>query len=74
MKTHSFEVQDLAIFSSTRPHIGMTIGKVYTIMAIGFTSVKVLDDFSRETWMSASLFANLAKVTIVKKHLKRVVI
>jgi hypothetical protein len=72
MRAHDFLVNDEVV--AVTALVGVTVGRVYVVLETGFWSVKIKTDFQSEQWIHSGCFAHVPKVTIVKKHLRRLVL
>lgn len=73
MTNHNFVVNDNVVFVDAFYSTSFTVGKEYVVLQTGFWSIKLLDDVGLEKWASPHAFQLVPRVTIVKKHMKRIV-
>lgn len=74
IKNHGFDVNDVVHVTHSFFGHNLTVGKHYTVMGISFMNVKVINDLGEEAWINSWAFSHVPKVTIVKRHLKRIVL
>lgn len=74
MKNHNFEAGDVVSVKHSYFGFNLTPDKHYNVLEVGFMSLKVINDNGQEAWIAAWAFSHVPRVTIVKKHLRRIVI
>lgn len=74
MKNHDFEVGDTVLVKQSYFGFNLTPGKQYKVLETSFMSLKVINDNGVEAWINAWAFSHVPRVTIVKKHLRRIVL
>lgn len=75
LKNHSFDLGDKVIFINDYYNSSIVLGETYQVVACDFFCVKVLcEDDKVTSWINSHAFMHVPKVTIVKKHLRRIVL
>lgn len=74
MKNHNFEINDLVVVKHSYSGFNTAGGREYVVLDVGFMNVKLLNDDNKEVWINAWSLNHVPRVTIVKKHLRRIVL
>lgn len=72
ISNHNFRPGDTVVLIRAEGY--MTKGNKYTVLDRGFWSIKITNDLGILRWVSASAFDHVPRITVIKRHLKRIVL